>query len=100
MKLKIKIICSIFINLMLLALLYYIPIDSEKLSTICIFKRITGKNCWNCGMTRAFLSILHLNFETAYQYNPRVIIVFPETIGMYVYSWYKYIFSKRGVKNE
>lgn len=100
MKLKIRIIYSIFINLMLLALLYYIPIDSEKLSTLCIFKRITGINCWNCGMTRAFLSILHLDFKTAYQYNPRVIIVFPATIGIYTYSWYKYIFLKGGFKNE
>lgn len=46
-------------------------------------------------MTRSFLSILHLDFETAYHYNPKVIIVFPFTIGIYVYSWYKYIFFER-----
>ena len=100
MKLKTKITCFIVINLMLLILLYCIPVDVKKLNTLCIFKRITGKECWNCGMTRAFLSILHLNFETAYQYNPKVIIVFPLTIGTYLYSWYKYIFLKGGQKNE
>lgn len=98
MKLKTRIACFIFINLMLLVLLYYIPIDSEKLNTICIFKRITGINCWNCGMTRAFLSILHLDLKTAYEYNHKVIIVFPLTIGIYTYSWYKYIFFERGIK--
>ena len=100
MKLKARIICFIFFNLMLLTLLYYIPINSEKLNTICIFKRITGDNCWNCGMTRAFLSILHLDFKNAYQYNSKVVIVFPLTIGIYTCSWYKYIFLKGGVKNE
>ena len=98
MKLKTKITYFIVINLMLLTLLYCIPIDSEKLNTICMFKRIAGTNCWNCGMTRAFLSILHLDFETAYQYTPKVIIVFPLTIGIYAYSWYKYIFLKGGTK--
>ena len=100
MKLKTRIISFIFINLMLLTLLYCIPIDSEELNTICIFKRITGNNCWNCGMTRAFLSVLHFDFKVAYQYNSKVVIVFPFTVGIYAYSWYKYIFFERGTKNE
>ena len=93
----IKIIVFIMFNLLLLTVLYYIPITSEELNSICIFKRITGHECWNCGMTRAFLSILHLDFKMAYQYNSKVVIVFPLTIGIYAYSWYKYIFRK-GIK--
>lgn len=100
MKLKTRIIFFIFFNLMLLTLLYCIPINSESLNNLCIFKRITGNACWNCGMTRAFLSILHLDFKTAYQYNSKVILVFPFTIGIYLYSWCKYIFSKGGFTNE
>lgn len=100
MKLKTKFIFFIIFNLMLMTLLYYIPTNSELVSSICIFKRITGKDCWNCGMTRAFLSIIHLDFKAAYQYNSKVIIVFPFTIGVYIYSWYKYIFLKGGVGNE
>ena len=100
MKLKTKIIFFIIINVMLLTLLYCIPINSENLSMICIIKRITGKECWNCGMTRAFLSVLHLDLKTAYQYNSKVLIVFPLTIGIYLHSWYKFIFKKGGVKND
>lgn len=100
MKLKTKIILFTIINLMLLTLLYCIPIDSESLSSICIIKRITGKKCWNCGMTRAFLSILHLDFKAAYQFNYNVVIVFPMTVGIYLHSWYKYIFQKGGVISE
>ena len=95
MKLKAKFIFFIIFNLILLTLLYYIPINSEGLNSICIFKRITGKDCWNCGMTRAFLSIIHLDFKAAYQYNSNVMLVFPFTIGVYVYSWYNYIFFER-----
>lgn len=95
MKLKTKIKCFIVINLMLLTLLYCIPIDLEELNTLCIFKRITGKNCWNCGMTRAFLSILHGEYELAINYNWKCIFVFPLTIIIYLYSWYKFI-----IKND
>ncbi len=98
MKLKDKITFFIIFNLMLLTLLYCIPINSEWLNRICILKIITGKDCWNCGMTRAFLSILHFNFEGAYQYNPGVVIVFPLTVGIYLYSCYKYILKKGGLE--
>ena len=100
MKLKARFILFIIINLMLLTLLYCIPMYSEKLSTLCIIKKITGQKCWNCGMTRAFLSVLHLDFKAAYLFNNNVIIVFPLTIGIYLQSWYKYIFKKGGVRSE
>ena len=87
-------------NFILLIVLYNISISSEILDNICLIKRITGKNCWNCGMTRAFLSIIHLDFCSAYQFNHNVLVVFPFTIGIYLYSWCKYIFSKGENVNE
>lgn len=99
-SLKTKIIIFFILNLVLLILLYSISINCVILDNICIIKNITGKQCWNCGMTRAFLSILHLDFYKAYQLNHKVVIVFPLTIGIYLYSWYKYIFQKEGIKNE
>ena len=95
-----KITYFIFFNIMLLVLLYNIPVSSEVLNKICIFKLITGKQCWNCGMTRAFLSTLHLDFNSAYQFNNKVIFVFPFTVGIYLYSWYKYIFLKVDIDHE
>lgn len=96
----IKIIFFFISNLMLLILLYNIPVDSAILNKICLIKIITGKECWNCGMTRAFLYILHFDFYEAYEFNHKVLIVFPLTIGIYLYSWYRYIFEKGDVKNE
>ncbi|MBQ8379449.1 MAG: DUF2752 domain-containing protein [Clostridia bacterium] len=65
------------------------------MESICIYKRITGNECFNCGMTRAFLSVLHLNFKDAVKYNWKVVIVFPYTVIIYVYSWYKYIIKEK-----
>ena len=95
MQLKARILIFILFNILLITLLYNIPINSKDVNTICIYKNITGKDCWNCGMTRAFLSILHLDFYTAYQFNNKVIIVFPLIVGNYLYGWYKYIFYER-----
>ena len=96
----IKFIIFIVSNLMLFILLYNIPIDSGILSNICVFKFITGHTCWNCGMTRAFLSILHCNFSSAYFFNNKVVFVFPFTICIYLYSWVKFIFSKGDVNYD
>ena len=65
---------------------------------LCIYKNITGKECFNCGMTRAFLSVLHFNFKDAFEYNKNVVIVFPATVLLYVYECYKYIKNGRRKK--
>lgn len=95
-----KIIYFVIFNLTLLILLYNVPVNSGIFNRLCIFKLITGNECWNCGMTRAFLCTLHFDLESAYQFNNKVIIVFPFTVGIYLYSWYNYIFLKGDVKHE
>lgn len=91
---KNRIFICICINILLLLLLYLLPIESKH--SLCIYKNITGKECFNCGMTRAFLSVLHLNFKQAVQYNWRVVIVFPYTVIVYILVWAKYVFKKGG----
>ena len=94
-----KLLFFIIVNLMLIILLYNVPINARFLNNICLIKLVTGKPCWNCGMTRAFLSILHFKFSEAYMFNRNVIVVFPLTVGTYLYSWYKYI-TRKGKINE
>ena len=86
-----KIILFIIVNIVLLIVLYLVPINSKILENLCIYKLILGKECWNCGMTRAFLEMLHLNFNEALNYNNKVVIVFPMAIVIYLSTWYKYI---------
>jgi len=93
MNLKInKIILFLIINAILLIFLYMIPIEGNKiLENLCIFKAIFGIECPGCGMTRAFLSILHFDFNMAIAYNWKCVFVFPLTVILYLYCWYKYI---------
>ncbi|SFG28437.1 Protein of unknown function [Lachnospiraceae bacterium C7] len=36
----------------------------------CPIKFVTGCSCPGCGMTRAWLNVLHFNFSTAFYYHP------------------------------
>ena len=42
----------------------------------CIFKSIFNIPCISCGLTRAFISILHLDFVSAFKYNVLSIPLF------------------------
>lgn len=92
---KNKITLCIIINVILLLVLYNIQVkDNTLLENLCLFKFILKKECWNCGMTRAFLSIIQCNFGDALKYNSKSIVVFPLTIIIYIYNWNKFIYKK------
>jgi len=89
-----KIILFFIVNAILVILLYLIPLEGNKvLENLCIFKNIFGIECPGCGMTRAFLSILHFEFDKAIAYNWKCVFVFPLTVIIYLYFWYKYVIS-------
>ncbi len=45
--------------------------------SMCIIRRITGLPCPTCGMTRAGLSLLYLDFSGAFDYHPLIFFVVP-----------------------
>ena len=59
MKNRIKNVLILLILILFLLFVLNIPVT-------CIFKSVTGISCPACGMTRAFISILHLNFLNAF----------------------------------
>ncbi len=59
--------------------------------SICLFKFITGHECWGCGMTRAFNALFGMQFSKAYEYNPRIIIVAPLMVGIWLQTLIKAI---------
>jgi hypothetical protein len=64
--------------------LYLIPLNwIEHQHSICLIKNLTGHECPGCGMTRAVLSAMHLQFANAWHYNKLVIVVLP----LLVYVW-------------
>lgn len=60
-----------FIALILTMMLLHIP---------CPIKYLTGMSCAGCGMTRALLSALSLDFHAAFYYHPLWILLFPTAI--------------------
>ena len=64
--------------------LFYIPLDwLNKQHTICLVKNIFGVNCFGCGITRAVISGIQLDFDKSFEYNKMVIIVLP----LLIYVW-------------
>jgi len=93
---KNKIIRLIFIGLFLVIMGYWVLYlnTTYGIGLICVFNKITGLYCSGCGMTRALLSILRLDFYQAFRYNAFSIIILP-IIGLYIIgSIYSWIFGK------
>lgn len=73
-----------------LGILFIIPTSFfEQGHSICLFKTILGRECWGCGMTRAFSCVVHGNLHKALGYNKLVIIVFPLIVCLCVRSCIK-----------
>ena len=60
----------------------------------CIFKRIFNIPCISCGLTRAFISIIHLDFISALKYNVLSIPLFIFIIIFYILYFLNKIFNK------
>lgn len=63
-------------------------------SDFCLFKMIFGIKCPGCGMTHAIASLIKGDFRSAMNYNPRVIIVFPILLYVWLKCIYTYIFKE------
>ena len=67
-------------------LLYSIRLEwLNKQHTICLIKNIFGVECFGCGITRAIIASVQLDFTKAIEYNTMVIIVLP----LFIHEWFK-----------
>ena len=57
----------------------------------CIFKLITGLECPGCGVTRMCISLLKLDFKSAFQYNPVIFCMLPIGAVMFINGIRRYI---------
>jgi hypothetical protein len=77
---------KIIIFILIPVCLYFIPVNwLEQQHSVCLFKNLTGKNCYGCGITRAILSAMHFQFDIAYKYNKLIVIILP----ILIYIWTK-----------
>lgn len=72
--------------------LYFIPRESffEHTHTLCLVHWFTGEECWGCGMTRALVSLLYLDFDAAWAYHRGVVVVAP----VLAWLWVKWIYNE------
>ncbi|MBQ2807845.1 MAG: DUF2752 domain-containing protein [Bacteroidaceae bacterium] len=70
--------------LLLPVVLYSIPTNGIfNGETTCLFSRFLDIECWGCGITRAFFSLLYGKFIQAWEYNPLIVPLFPLLIWMW-----------------
>lgn len=50
--------------------------------TICIFKLLTGEECYGCGLSRACMHLVHLDIKEAAFYNKMSFVVLPILCGL------------------
>ena len=81
-----KNIILLFAYIILPIILFFIPLEwLNKKHSICLIKNIFGVECYGCGITRAIISGVQLDFIKAIEYNKMVIIVLP----LFIYEWFK-----------
>ena len=76
----------------ILCIIAFLLMQKFHLFLPCVFHEVTDLYCPGCGMTRAFLAILQLDFYQAIRYNLFSPIVFVAGIflgGNVLYKWYE-----------
>ncbi|HET9111202.1 MAG TPA: DUF2752 domain-containing protein [Ktedonobacterales bacterium] len=52
--------------------------------SVCLIRRVTGRPCPGCGMTRALSRLAHGDPRGAWRDNRRVVIVAPLLVGLWL----------------
>jgi len=80
-------------------ILLILPLDFfDRGQDICLFTKLSGYHCWGCGMTRACMHLIHLDWRQAEQYNSKCFIVLPILSGLLVVDFRKAILKYRAIK--
>lgn len=66
---------------------------------ICLYTILTGDHCYGCGMTRACMHLIHLDFLQAWQYNKICYVVLPILCGLVIADYRKTILALRAMQN-
>lgn len=69
LKLAAKLLCA--------GLIYALWFRITNIGIPCVFRLLTHLQCPGCGITRACVSILRLDFKSALEYNPLSLTVVP-----------------------
>jgi hypothetical protein len=75
---KIYIAARLLVYIITPVVLLILPKDYfDKGESVCLSKVLFDIECYGCGMTRACMHLIHLDWEDAYYFNPLAFIVLP-----------------------
>ncbi len=74
-------------------LLYSFNPSTNTFFLPCPFHHLTGLNCPGCGSQRALHHLFHLEFLTAFKYNPLMVLTMPLVIYALGVTFYNFIFG-------
>jgi len=89
-------------KLCVLFLLPFLPFmfsldELEAKQSVCLFKNLFGIECYGCGITKAIIASVQLDFIRAFNYNKLIVVVMP----LILYLWVKEIIkSVKVLKNS
>lgn len=72
--------------------------------TICVLKLLTGEDCMGCGLSRACMHLIHLDFKGAAYFNKISFIVLPILCGLLIvelvktYKQYKRLVGQQAIE--
>ena len=79
-------ICKLCVLFLLPFLLSILSLDKlESKHSICLFKNLFGIECYGCGITKAIIASIQLDFVRAFEYNKLIVVAMP----LIVYLWVK-----------
>jgi len=78
-------LCALFLLPFSLSMLSLDRLESKQ--SICLFKNLFGIECYGCGITKAVIASVQLDFIRAFTYNKLIVIVMP----LIFYLWAKEI---------
>lgn len=94
---KIGLFIGIIVVLILLAVLYaYLDVEYDT-GISCAINRVFGIYCSGCGLTRAGIAMLQLDFYQAFRYNAFSLIFIPGIFFASVCFIWEIIFNKRSI---
>ncbi len=82
---------SIMLAIFLIAGIIYFIITQFGIAIPCIFRRITGFLCPGCGISRMCISIIKLDFYSAFRYNQACFLIMPLLLSIFARRFYCYV---------
>lgn len=68
--------------------------------SLCLSRLVLDMECFACGMTRSIMHLIHLEFKTAYSFNPLGFIVLPLLCIVWIQWFFKEMKQYRRLKHD